>query len=147
MRNSYLAIFAVAVLLFTSCASVKEKEAVAKKDIYLDIVSHLEKTYPNDTISFFRNALDSKYYYRTSHRDDEFPLEGKDTLLVNSMKEHKIWFIDVIPNDKIVLEFLTSPFSQKHKLVTYYYKTLQVSPEATAIAPNLYYTEGKAVED
>lgn len=144
MRKICLAIFSVAVLLFVSCASVKEKEAVAKKDIYLDIVSHLEKKYPNDTISFFRNALDSKYYYRTSYRDQEFPLENKDTLLVNSMNEHKIWFIDVIPHDKVVFEFITSPFSQKHKLVTYYYKTPEATPEGIAIAPNLYYMEGKA---
>jgi len=144
MRNICLATFTIALLLFASCASVKENDAVAKKDIYLGIVSHLEKKYPNDTISFFKKALDSKYYYRTSNSHDEFPLEDKDTLLVNRMNEHKIWFIDVIPHDKVVFEFITSPFSQKHKLVTYYYKVPEATPEGTAIAPNLYYTEGKA---
>jgi len=142
MRKSCLATFTVQLLLFASCASVKENEAVAKKDIYLDIVSHLEKTYPNDTISFFKNALDSKYYYRTSYQTQELPLD-KDTLLINRMKEQKIWFIDAVPRDKVVLELSSSPFSQKHRLVSYYYKTPKVTPAGTAIAPNLYYTEGK----
>jgi len=63
------------------------------------------------------------------------------------MEEHKIWFIDVIPHNKVVFEFITSPFSQKHKLVTYYYKTPEGTPQGTAIAPNLYYTVGKSVAD
>lgn len=141
MRN--ITCFVIA-LFFASCASVKEKEAFAKKDIYLGLVKRLEKLYPADTLTFYKDVFDSKYYYKKTASDGNDARLIEDSFLVSQMKVNKIWSIDAVPQDKVVLEFVSSPFAQKRKFVTYYYKMPEANPDGTAIAPNLYYKEMKA---
>lgn len=133
-------------LLFISCTSVQLREAKRKKDTYLAIVNHLEKKYPNDTLSFFKDVWDHKYYtqkYDYPNPSKVNPIQ--DSVLINLMDENKITSMDLIAKNKIVIEFQSTPYVQKRKILTYYFNSPNFSIEGVCLAPNLYYKKWKPV--